>query len=93
MRLNDHNFLAAHISDFRCDVLYDLNAEELALMFGSRLELGVLIHQRFIDWRESVETDQAIEQLERDRVRAADLRAEEDEDGPTRNQRVTRLMR
>ena len=58
IRINDYQFLAANVSEFRTEVLCDLSIEELYLMFGNRFELAVLIHQRFIDWRESVEADE-----------------------------------
>ena len=73
----DRQFLAAHIDDFRLEVLCDISMEDLFRMFDDRLELGNIILQRFNEFRRTVETDQENEQRERESERIADQRSRE----------------
>ncbi len=74
MNITDRQFLDKHLPEFRSDVLGDLSYDELCLMFEKHYDLGLLIRQRFDEFRDSIEADQDIAKMELEQDREADRR-------------------
>ncbi len=74
MSITDRQFLNQHLPEFRSDVLGDLDYGELCLMFNDCLELGILMNQRFVEFRMAIEADEAIAEKELEQDREADRR-------------------